>query len=60
MKPSTVEKYTRERKAEFLLSNATTKADYRKTRQAVRKLGLDPDKISQVKWTGWKANNKTR
>jgi AbrB family looped-hinge helix DNA binding protein len=40
-----VERYTPERKAEFLLSTATTDADYRKARKAVRKLGLDPDKI---------------
>ncbi|MFZ0286176.1 MAG: AbrB/MazE/SpoVT family DNA-binding domain-containing protein [Terriglobales bacterium] len=41
-----VERYTPERKAEFLLSTATTDADYRKARQTVRKLGLDPDSIS--------------
>jgi AbrB family looped-hinge helix DNA binding protein len=40
-----VERYTPERKAEFLLSNAVDETDYRKTRKAVRKLGLDPDKI---------------
>jgi AbrB family looped-hinge helix DNA binding protein len=40
-----VEKYTPERKAEFLLSNAVDDADYRKARKTVRKLGLDPDKI---------------
>jgi AbrB family looped-hinge helix DNA binding protein len=40
-----VEKYTSERKAEFLLSNATTPADYRRARREVRKLGLDPDSI---------------
>jgi len=40
-----IEKYTPERKAEFLLSNATTHADYRKARKAVAKLGLDPDSI---------------
>ncbi len=40
-----VERYTPERKAEFLLSTATTAADYRKARKAVRKLGLDPDSI---------------
>jgi len=41
-----VERYTPERKAEFLLSNATDGADYRKARKEVRKLGLDPDTIS--------------
>ncbi|MGB8062000.1 MAG: AbrB/MazE/SpoVT family DNA-binding domain-containing protein [Candidatus Sulfotelmatobacter sp.] len=40
-----VERYTPERKAEFLLSNATDAADYRKARKEVRKLGLDPDSI---------------
>jgi AbrB family looped-hinge helix DNA binding protein len=40
-----VEKYTPERKAEFLLSNATTLADYRRARREVRKLGIDPDAI---------------
>jgi AbrB family looped-hinge helix DNA binding protein len=41
-----VERYSPERKAEFLLSTATTEADYRKARSAVRKLGLDPDSIA--------------
>ena len=40
-----LEKYTPERKAEFLLSNAVSDADYRKARKAVRKLGVDPDSI---------------
>jgi AbrB family looped-hinge helix DNA binding protein len=40
-----VERYTPERKAEFLLSNALDDSDYRKARRAVRKLGLDPDAI---------------
>jgi len=41
-----VERYTPERKAEFLLSNAVDEADYRKARREVRKLGLDPDSIA--------------
>ena len=41
-----VERYSPERKAEFLLSNAVGDTDYRKARRAVRKLGLDPDSIS--------------
>ena len=41
-----VERYSPERKAEFLLSNAIDAADYRKARRAVRKLGLDPDSIT--------------
>ena len=40
-----VERYTPERKAEFLLLNATDAADYRKARKAVKKLGIDPDSI---------------
>lgn len=40
-----IEKYNDERKAEFLLSNASDAADYRRARTAVKKLGLDPDKI---------------
>ena len=40
-----VERYSPERKAEFLLANAVGEADYRKARRAVRKLGIDPDSI---------------
>ena len=40
-----IERYTPERKAEFLLSNATNVADYRKARTEVQKLGIDPDSI---------------
>lgn len=40
-----VEVYSPERKAEFLLSNAVDKADYREARKAVEALGFDPDKI---------------
>jgi AbrB family looped-hinge helix DNA binding protein len=40
-----VERYTPERKAEFLLSNAIDAADYRKARKQVRKMGIDPDSI---------------
>lgn len=40
-----VERYTPERKAEFLLSTATTSTDYKEARRQVRKLGLDPDSI---------------
>jgi AbrB family looped-hinge helix DNA binding protein len=41
-----VERYTPERKAEFLLSTATTRADYQKARKEVEKLGIDPDSIA--------------
>ena len=40
-----VERYSPERQAEFLLSNTTTEADYRKARRAVSELGLNPDSI---------------
>ena len=40
-----VERYTPERKAEFLLSTATTEKDYQRARKEVKKLGLDPDAI---------------
>ena len=40
-----IEKYTPDRKAEFLLSNATNAVDYRKARKEVQKLGIDPDSI---------------
>jgi AbrB family looped-hinge helix DNA binding protein len=40
-----LERYTPERKAELLLSTATTGKDYQRARREVRKLGLDPDAI---------------
>jgi len=40
-----VERYTSERKAEFLLSTATTQRDYQRARKEVKKLGVDPDAI---------------
>lgn len=46
-----VERYSPERKAEFLLSNATTEADYRRARSAVRKLGLNPDSVPHRRLT---------
>jgi hypothetical protein len=44
-----VERYTAERKAEFLLSNAVDEADYRRARKEVAKLGIDPDSIPHHK-----------
>jgi AbrB family looped-hinge helix DNA binding protein len=44
-----VERYTPERKAEFLLSNAVEANDYRRARKEVRELGLDPDSIRHVR-----------
>lgn len=40
-----IERYTPERKAEFLLSTATSQRDYQRARKEVKKLGLDPDAI---------------
>lgn len=40
-----VERYSPERKAEFLLSNAVSRSDYQRARKEVQKLGLDPDSV---------------
>ncbi|HEU0079424.1 MAG TPA: hypothetical protein VFQ76_17340 [Longimicrobiaceae bacterium] len=40
-----VEIYTPERRAEFLVTNATDANDYRAAVQAVREMGLDPARI---------------
>ncbi len=40
-----VEVYSRERKAAFLLENATGKEDYTRARGEVERMGLDPDSI---------------
>lgn len=40
-----IESYSSQRKAEFLLSNTTSKRDYLRARKEVAKLGLDPDAI---------------
>ena len=44
-----VEKYTPERQAEFILSNAIDSEDYHQARIAVKAMGLDPDKITHIK-----------
>ena len=44
-----VEVYSAERKAEFLLNNAVSPADYRRARQAVKALGIDPDQVKHTK-----------
>ena len=44
-----VEIYTPERKAEFLLTNAVNGQDYRSAQAEVRRMGLDPSKISHRK-----------
>ncbi|MBI4229606.1 MAG: AbrB/MazE/SpoVT family DNA-binding domain-containing protein [Planctomycetes bacterium] len=40
-----VEIYSRERQAEFLLSNAVDTEDFQKASEEVRRLGLDPSKV---------------
>ena len=44
-----VEKYTPERKAELLLSNAVNAKDYARVLKAVRAMGLDPARIPHKK-----------
>jgi AbrB family looped-hinge helix DNA binding protein len=44
-----LEIYTPERKAEFLLNNATTPKDYLWAVKEVRKMGLDPKEIPHEK-----------
>jgi AbrB family looped-hinge helix DNA binding protein len=39
-----LEKYS-QRKAEFILSTATSPADYRRVRKEVKRLGIDPDAV---------------
>lgn len=46
IRPATVlpvEVYTPERRAEFLLNNAIDIEDYRRARDEVKRMGLDPD-----------------
>lgn len=40
-----VEIYSPQRRAELLLSNAVGEDDYRKVRQVVREMGVDPDSV---------------
>ena len=44
-----VERYTPERQAEFLLSNAVDEKDYSWAVEEVRRMGLDPGKIPHQK-----------
>ena len=47
-----VETYTPERKAELLLGNATTSAEYKAALAEVRAMGLDPKRIPHFKPKG--------
>ena len=40
-----IETYSLERKAEFILSNSISKKDYEASKEAVKAMGLDPNKI---------------
>jgi hypothetical protein len=40
-----VENYSKERVAEFLLTNAVDASDYEKAREEVREVGIDSDSI---------------
>ncbi|HET7274104.1 MAG TPA: hypothetical protein VFI91_02930 [Longimicrobiaceae bacterium] len=44
-----VEIYTKERRAEFLLTNAVDSADFAKAESEVRAMGLDPEVIMHGK-----------
>jgi hypothetical protein len=48
VKLSRGERYTVLRKAEFLLNNAASQAEYAVARREVEALGLDPDAIPHV------------
>lgn len=55
IRPATVvplEVYTPERRAEFLLSNATDADDYAEAADEVREMGLDPEEIPHEKPPG--------
>lgn len=47
-----VEMYTPERKAEFLMGNATNPAEYAEAIAEVRRMGLDPEKIEHFRPAG--------
>lgn len=47
-----LEIYGPERRAEFLLTNAIDAEDYARAREAVRVMGLDPDKVPHESPTG--------
>lgn len=44
-----LETYSPERKAEFLLTNATDEDDYQQARKAVRAMGLDPEEVPHTR-----------
>lgn len=44
-----IERYSPQRKAEFILSNAIDQNDYEKACEEVRKLGIDPETVKHHK-----------
>lgn len=44
-----LERYSPQRKAEFILSNAIDQNDYEKACEEVRKLGIDPNTVKHHK-----------
>lgn len=46
---SSAEAYSQERKAAFLLSNATDESDYQAARSAVEEMGLNPDGVGHLR-----------
>jgi AbrB family looped-hinge helix DNA binding protein len=46
------ERYSPERRAEFLLTNAVDAADYARAVEEVRRMGLDPEKIGHTRPPG--------
>ena len=44
-----VEIYSDERRAEFILSNTVDAKDYASARRAVKRMGLDPDRVKHRK-----------
>jgi AbrB family looped-hinge helix DNA binding protein len=47
-----VESYTAERRAQFILSTAVDRADYKRAMRAVRAMGLNPARIPHYKPPG--------
>ena len=48
-----IEIYTKERVAEFLLSNAVDAEDYARSVEDVKAMGLDPESIDHLKPGEW-------
>jgi AbrB family looped-hinge helix DNA binding protein len=54
-----LETYTPTEKASYLLENAVGEADYQEVRDAVRRMGLDPDTIPHTKPDGTTVADRT-